>query len=137
MPTTVPNWITDAVAVEMNFGNPGNHAYRVKGWRATKTRVMVTLEGHWSKNEIAFRLDDLGEIGKPKYEALYLFPPDHEHVIEVTRKQTVARVGLTVLSAARGLQLDPYAMTAEQMGDAIDDLMKVCSGAIIDLARVA
>lgn len=131
---TVPTWIADAVAVQISFGHPGDSAYRVKSWRATKTRVMVTLEGYRSKNEVAFRLDDLGQIGQPKYKALYLFPPDHEHVIAATRKQTVRRAVASVKSVLHSTRLDPSRMSADRLVEVLDELMRVTSQAIRDIA---
>jgi len=134
--TTVPSWIANAVAIKHSFGISGGSAYRVTGWRATKTRVMVTLEGHWSRNEIAFRLDDLREVGKSSYEALCLFPPDAPEVVEATRKQTIRRAVASVKAKMSNTRLDASSMTAERLCEALEDLMRTASMAIIDIARV-
>lgn len=137
MTKTVPNWIADAVAVDMAFGRVAHDAsvYLVKSWRATKTRVMVVLEGY-STNEVAFRLEDLKEVGRPSYSCLQLLPPDSPEVAEAARNWTVRQALTSVRRAAHSWNVDSDA-DPDVISGAIDDLMKVCSAAIIKIAEVS
>lgn len=138
MPITVPNWIGDAVAVDLAFGNvgPNANAYPVRGWRATKTRVMVTLGGnYWSTNEVAFRLDDLGQVGKPPYSAMYLLAPDDPRAIEAVRSMKIRRAVNEAKDVIRNTRLDVSSMSPEALSEALDAVMKACSAAIVTIAE--
>jgi hypothetical protein len=117
---TVPNWIAKGYAYNPRYGMRGAQVYKILSWRATRTQVVVELEG--LIGEYRFRLDDL----------VYAYRQDERR----RRMVLVARAVDDLRSAIDSNRLDASAMDAEALVVAIGRIQRAATKALADLAGV-
>jgi hypothetical protein len=86
---SVPNWITSAVV----YGSTGASVdvQPVLSYRATKTQVIVTVQGSRGRVELRFRLKSLREVGSGDYSPRRLLPSDDPRVVGASRRMKMDR----------------------------------------------
>jgi hypothetical protein len=124
---TVPNWIAKGYA----YQDYPQKVYRITGWRATPTQVVVHVEG--LRHELRFSLDDHRRIGGGASSNMRILPPDDRRVVDAIRQATTRAV-VNDLRDAMGERLDASAMDAEALVVAIGRIQRAATKALADLA---
>lgn len=133
---TVPNWIAKGYAYSPAYEWREARAYKIATWRATRTLVVVTLEG--LPGEFRFRLDDLRYAirSNEKLRRMVLIPPDDSRV-SIARAASVGVRAVDMLQETiRETRLDPASMGTEALVQAIDRIRVAAARAMAELTEV-
>lgn len=125
---TVPNWIAKGYVLCRSTGP--DTAYPVAHWRATRTQVIVQVEG--LNGEYRFALDDLRQVARRGGARMTLLPPHSLTVAEV-KADTKKRQVITDLRAGLADRLDPSMGVAELRVEIIR-MQRAATKALADLA---
>lgn len=130
---TVPNWIAKGFAYNPRHGMRDAQVYPIKSWRATRTQVVVELEG--LAGEHRFRLGDLvyAYRASESYRRMMLVSPGDGRVASAKEEQTCARAVDDLRSAIDTNRLDASAMDAEALVVAIGRIQRAATKALADL----
>jgi hypothetical protein len=124
---TVPNWIAKGYV----YQDYPRMAYRITEWRATRTQVIVHVDG--LRHELRFSLDDLRRIGGGASSNMRILPPDDRRVVDAIHQATTRAV-VDDLRAAMDERLDASVMDAEALVVAIGRIQRAATKALADLA---
>jgi hypothetical protein len=135
--TSVPNWIAKAVIFRPTRSEFAEIT-ATTGWRATRTQVIVTVDGPRGPVERRFRLDSLTEVGYPRYDrtAPQLKAPDALPVVEALKADVVYNARVTVLMALDGLRLQDSGQSAEVVAAKLAKLADAVNKALAEIGTV-
>lgn len=133
---TVPNWIAKGYVYSPAYGMRDAQLYKVAGWRATTTQVVVVLEG--LPGEFRFRLDDhrYAIRSHEGFRRMVLIAPDDARVGAVKTQSICDRVVADLRAAIDENRIDASAMDAEALVVAIGRIQRAATKAMADLAEV-
>lgn len=129
---TVPNWIAKGYVFVPGFTQHSDAVYPVNHWRATRTQVVVQVDG--LNGEFRFYLDTLKEAGHSgTWDRKSLAAPDDSEVVKTLPEMT-KRTAVADLKKALTEPLDASAMDAEALVVAIGRIQRAATKALADLA---